>query len=302
MTHSNEVLHEEAAVLVRAIENLFRKLARFLIGRMSLVSLQEILKYVFVEEIENKLRSASPGKNVSLTNLALLSGLDTRTLTKIRNSKNYRRPFCEETDFLREFTPGALILDIWSSTPPYIDELSGRPRVIAVTGKAPSFESLFHDFGRGRGITYSSLLERLVESGAVTRTHEGSRVQLVSKSYLPSNPRDRLGAIEMGFAAIGNMVDTVTGNIEALGTGGDRLYQRGAWTYRLNRELRSDLRNEMRALLEDTDSKARTIIEKNEDKFANSNQITAGVSLFYFEESRESQSAPIKVDSPRGSA
>jgi hypothetical protein len=81
------------------------------------------------------------------------------------------------------------------------------------------------------------------------------------------------------------MVDTVTNNINALGTEQERLYQRGAWTYRLNRTQQSRLRNEMRLLLEDTDSKAREIIEKYEDTFASSNQITAGISLFYFEES-----------------
>jgi hypothetical protein len=280
----NEALNDEAAVLVNSIENLFRKLARFLVGRISLVSLQEILKYVFVEEIENKLRSERPDKNIALTELALLSGLDTRTLTRIRNSSHYRRPFCEERNFLSESAPGAFIIDIWSNTPPYVDQKSGAPITLPISGKSPSFESLFREFGKGRGVTYNSLLERLVESGAVLR-NKNNEVQLVTQSYLPSRANDRRGAIEMGFAALGNMVDTVTNNISALGTEQERLYQRGAWTYRLNKTLKSQLRGELRSLLEKTDLKARKLIEKYEDTFVSPNQITAGVSLFYFEES-----------------
>ena len=179
-------------------------------------------------------------------------------------------------------------MDIWSNTPPYVEERSKRPKTLPVSGETPSFESLFHEFGRGRGVTYKSLLERLVESGAVRRSEDDTKVQLISKSYLPSNASDRLGAIEMGFAAIGNMVDTVTTNIDALGTNEDRLYQRGAWTYRLNKHLKPGLRAEMRSLLEHTDSQARELIEKYEDAFAGPDQMTAGVSLFYFEETTDS--------------
>jgi hypothetical protein len=276
--------HEEAAVLTRAIENLFRKLIRFLIGRVSLVSLQELIRYVFVEEIENKLRSESPTKNIPLTQLALLSGLDTRTLTKIRNSKNYRRPFHQEVTFLREFAPGASILDVWGSKPPYMDETSGEPRALFISGSSPSFEELFEESGKSRGVTYQSLLQRLVESGAVSMDAVHNEVSLILKSYLPSDARDKLGAIELGFAAVGNMVDTVTRNITALDSGEERLYQRGAWTFRLNEQNKSGLRVELRNLLEMTDSSARKIIEKYEDAYVNQDHITAGVSIFYFEE------------------
>jgi hypothetical protein len=284
MPAAPENLHEEAAILTRAIENLFRKLIRFLIGRVSLVRLQELIRYVFVEEIENKLRSESPTKNISLTQLALLSGLDTRTLTKIRNSKNYRRPFHREVTFLREFAPGASILDVWSSKPPYMDESSGAPRTLSILGKSPSFEELFEECGKSRGITYQSLLHRLIDSGAVSMDAEHNEVSLVLKSYLPSDSRDKMGAIELGFAAVGNMVDTVTRNISALDRCEERLYQRGAWTFRLNEQNKSSLRMELRNLLETTDLRARKIIEKYEDPYVNQDQITAGVSMFYFEE------------------
>ena len=202
-------LHEEIAVLNRAVENLCRKLIRFLVGRMSLVSLQEIIRYVFVEEIENKLRLENPKRSIQLTQLALLSGLDTRTLTKIRNSPKYRQPFYEEKNFLREFTPGASILDIWSSRIPYVDERTGEPKALPINGESPSFDSLFEECVKMRGVTSKSLLERLLESNSVELSSDRDLVRLVQKAYLPSDSKDKLGAIEMGFSALGNMVDTV---------------------------------------------------------------------------------------------
>ena len=275
---------EEATILTRAVENLLRRLVRFLVGKVSLLRLQEMMRYIFIDEIENKLRREHPTRNIPLTQLALLSGLDTRTLTKIRNSPKYRKPFHKEANFLKQFVLGASILDEWNSKEPYIDQKSGKPRVLSISGKPPSFESLFLDATKSRGVTYNSLLSRLIESGAVSLNEAGDEVHLVANSYLPSDSKDRLGAIEIGFAALGNLTDTVTKNIDALEVNGDRLFQRGAWTYQLNPENKSDLRRELNLLLEKTDKNARNIIKKYEEEITSSDHISAGVSYFYFED------------------
>jgi hypothetical protein len=280
----NEQL-QDAAVLTRAVENLFRKLIRFLLGRITLVKLQEMIRYLFIEEAENKLKRENPEKNISLTKLALLSGIDTRTLTKVRNSEGYRQPLYRESKFLREFTPGAAILDFWSSRQPFVDPRSGKPKVLKIIGEDSSFETLFSGCIRGRGVTAKSLLQRLAESGAVEIDHKKGTVKLLKRSYLPSSSSDQQGSIQMGFSAIGNMLDTVIHNVESLDTGADRLYQQGAWTYRLSPHNQEVIRNNLRQLLAETDEKARKIIGKYEDKNANPEQITSGISLFYFEES-----------------
>ena len=43
-----------------------------------------MLRDVFIQEAEARLRRERPGKNVPLSQLALLTGLDTRTLIRIR--------------------------------------------------------------------------------------------------------------------------------------------------------------------------------------------------------------------------
>ena len=275
---------KEATILTRAVENYLRRLVRFLVGKVSLLRLQEMIRYIFIDEIENKLRREHPTRNIPLTQLALLSGLDTRTLTKIRNNPKYRQPFHKEANFLKQFVLGASILDEWNSKGQYIDQKSGKPKVLSISGKPPSFESLFLDSTKSRGVTYNSLLSRLIESGAVSQNEAGDKVHLVVNSYLPSDSKDRLGAIEIGFAALGNLTDTVTKNIGALEVNGDRLFQRGAWTYQLNPKNKSDLRRELNLLLEKTDKNARNIIKKYEEEIPSSDHITAGVSYFYFED------------------
>lgn len=284
MPASQDEHMKDAAVLSRAVENVFRRLIRFLVGRISLVKLQEMMRYIYVEEAENKLQTEKPERNTSLTQLALLCGLDTRTLIKIRNSAGYRRPFHTKSSFLKEFNPGAAIIDVWASKAPFVDPESGLPRDLTVSGERESFEALFHEAIRSRGVTPQSLLDRLIECGSVVANEENGRVKLVRRSYLPSQSGDQLGSIEMGFSAIGNLIETVVHNVESLVTGEDRLYQRGAWTYRLSPRNKDALRDELRKLLSDTDDRAREIISGFEEDNSQADSLTAGVSLFYFEE------------------
>jgi hypothetical protein len=53
----------DVATLTRAVEKVFRKLIRMLIGKMSLKKLQEMIQIIFVEETEAKLKREAPGKN-----------------------------------------------------------------------------------------------------------------------------------------------------------------------------------------------------------------------------------------------
>ena len=276
--------HQEAATLTKAVEVVCRKLVRFLIGKMSLVKLQEIIRQIFVEEIENRLRAEKPSKTVSLSQLALLSGLDTRTLTKIRNSKEYRQPLYNEANFLEEFTPGASILDTWCSKPPYIDENTGKPKDLFISNDPESFEALFNECATSRGITYKSLMRRLQESNSIELDERTNKLRLKKSSYLPSSSDDYLGAIDMGFSALGNMIDTVTRNLRSFESGEERFYQRGVWTLRLSDSKKEKMRSALAGLLESTDNEARSIIERHEDKYSTTEQITAGISLFYFEE------------------
>jgi hypothetical protein len=276
--------YEEGILLTRAIENLLRKLIRFLVGKVSLVKLQEMIRSIFIEEIEISLGKENPTKNIALTQLSLLSGLDTRTLIKIRNNPNFRKPFHKDTRFLSQFVVGASIINDWSTKAPYTDEKTGKPRSLKISGECPSFESLFKESIKSRGVRYKSLLRRLVANGIVSINSETGKACLVSNANLPSNSKDQLKAIDNGFSAITHLTETVCENICALESDGEQMFQREIrWDFSDKREV-NDVRSELILLLKKTETEARDIINDNNQKYSATDSNKAGIGLFYFEE------------------
>ena len=276
----------EIETLTRSAEIVLRKLVGFLVGRISLVKLQEMVRFIYVEAAEDQLKSESPSKNVALTKLALVTGLDTRTLTRTRNHETYRRPFHKKSAFLREFTPAAQILDVWSSSPKYLDRDTNLPRKLRLSGASDSFEELFTSTIKSRGLTQQSLLDRLLDNGAVRLCEDGESVELVKQSYLPIHSAEQLGAFEMGYAAAANLMDTIVHNFES-DSDAEKYFQRGVWTHRLPAQRRDDLRAVLNSLLERTEKECREVLLGFEEDFENPSQLTAGISLFYFEDEGE---------------
>jgi hypothetical protein len=274
----------EAAVLTRAIEGVFRKLIRILIGRMSLKKLQEMIQIIFVEEAEEKLREEARGKNVPMSTLAVVTGFDTRTLVKIKSKMSHSKPLHEEKRFLSGITPECSILDIWESSPRYRDSESGTPKTIAIKGPEPSFESLVKESGSTRGVSLVTFLNRLETSGSIEVDRADNSVRMLDKRYTLFESEDQTEKAKVGMAAVGNLLDTVAHNLNPPPDNRDPFHQQGSWTNRLDRGQSGELRKLIKKFLLETDEKAREIMAPFEQDFVTDNQITAGISLFYFEE------------------
>lgn len=274
----------DVAILTRAVENVFRKLIRLLIGKISLKKLQEMIQVIFVEEAEATLKLEHPGKNVALSSLAVVTGIDTRTLVRIKAGDTYLKPFHETERFLRAITPECSVLDVWESNSKYADPESGKPVTLAIKGPEPSFESLIADSNSTRGVTIKSFLQRLQASNSIAVNQPENTVRLIDKRYTPFGSKDHTEQARVGMAAVGNLVDTISHNLSAPSTGDEAFYQRGCWTHRLDKNDRAGLRALVRDFLVKSDEKARKIIKPFEQATARKGQVTAGVSLFYFEE------------------
>ncbi len=274
----------DVAILTIAVENVFRKLMRLLIGKMSLKKLQEMIQVIFIEEAEAKLQRERPGRNVALSTLAVVTGIDTRTLTRIKSQESYLKPFHEEKRFLREITPECSVLDVWESSEDYTDPKTGKPRVLAMSGSKPSFESLINDSNSTRGVTANSFLQRLEASRSIVVDKTKNTVRMIDKRYTPFGSEIQTENARIGMAAVGNLVDTIAYNLKAPEDNGESFYQRGCWTNRLDRKDSRRLREVLKEFLSETDEKARKIIKPFEQDKTGNDQVTAGVSLFYFEE------------------
>lgn len=281
----------DAAILTRAVESVFRKLIRMLLGRMSLKKLQEMIQVIFVEEAEEMLRQETPGKSATLTTLAVITGFDTRTITKIKRNDSYLKPFYQEERFLSEITPECSVLDVWESHPKYRDSGSGKPRVLPIRGSAYSFESLIGESVSTRGVTVTSFLQRLEASQSIVVDKTSNTVRMIDKRYTPFESNDKTEHAKIGMAVVGNLVDTIAHNLDASSQSGEPFYQQGCWTNRLKKEDSRKLREMVRVFLLESDERARKIIAPFEQSHADAGQVTAGISMFYFEEEGQNQQA-----------
>lgn len=271
---------QEASLLARAVENVFRKLIRLLVGRISLVRLQEMMRHIYVEETELKLRAESPGKNVPLTRLALSTGLDTRALIRIRERIQLGEPQYRQ-QFLSELTPESAVVEAWASRVRSSRD-AGDAAVLDYGSEGSGFEALVRAAVPTRGITTQSILQRLVATRSVGQDREQKRLRLLVDHYSPYLSQDEPNIVNAAFSAVSNLISTIEHNVDA--EQGDLLLQRQKWTFRLAPEDLAAFRQAMREMLERHEAEADAAIEPWEQDRYDSGLITAGVGFYYFEE------------------
>mgnify|MGYP001818327754 CR=1 FL=1 len=265
---------QEADLLARAVENVFRKLIRFLVGRISLVKLQEMIRFIYIDETEKKLKAENPGKNVPLTRLALNTGLDTRTLTRVREQLYQGEPQYEP-QFLAELTPESALVEAWA-------KLGGDSTVLEYGSEDADFEKLVRATISTRGITIQSIIKRLVDTQSVEQDKETRRLKLLVDHFSPYLSDDEPNMINAAFSAVSNLLTTIEFNVDI--SPDERLFQRQTWTFRLSPDDRQEFRQAMRKMLEQYEEDSMHAIEPWEMEQFGDGQLTAGVGFYYFEE------------------
>jgi len=270
---------QEAELLTRAVENVFRRLIRFLVGRISLVRLQEMIRHIYVEETERKLQAEAPGKNVPLSRLALNTGLDTRALVQIRHKlqtegSQYRQ------QFLAELTPESAVVEAWAGHIRNSGSAAGG-HVLDYGHEGAGFERLVKSTVSIRGITSQTIIQRLVDTNSVERDREQRTLKLLVDHYSPYLSQDEPNIFNAAFSAISNLISTLEHNVDAEQV--DKLFQRQAWTFRLDPRRLAEFRTAMRTMLEQCESDALQTIEPWELDQYGGDLVTAGVGFYYFE-------------------
>lgn len=276
----------ESSLFIHALELVFRKLIRLLIGKMSLRKIQEMIQIIFVEEAEAKLKQKRPGENVALADLAILADTDTRTIKRTRSYCELSTPLYQDSAFLSQLAPETCVLDNWQNDPKYLDPKTGEPMILKVTGDEASFESLVRDYTSTNGVVIDQFIKHLEEAGSIEVLFGGKKVRFLNEQYVSFASSNEMTSLKIGLAAVSNLLDTITHNIHAPQHGEGAFYQRGCWTTRLNKEDRRKLRELTSSFLLKSDEDARELIGQYERKSADNEQITAGISMFYFEEDK----------------
>jgi len=281
MASSPTSTFEDVAALSRVVENVFRKLIRILVGRMTLKKLQEMIQVIFVQETEAKLKKEAPGKSVALGDLSLLTGVDTRTIKKARSFIALSDPMHMNQEFLDGFMPFFKLFDMWFNDPDYFDTDAGRPRVLRIAGEGNTFTRLVKAAIPARGLTMYAILKRLKDVGVIEEDTEKGTVRLLQEDNVFIS-KDELDLLDVGFTAIANLVGTVAHNIRQ-GTG-KKFYQRGCWNYQFDPSDMEHVRAAIYEFLTKADTEARALITSLANPTRKPDQLTAGISMFYFEE------------------
>ena len=278
----NPALHN-ISHLTLAVEKVFRKLIRMLIGKMSLKKLQEMIQIIFIEEAEATLKREAPGKNVALGDIALQTGVDTRTIKRVRTYIATSKPIHQDNNFLDGFMPLFKVFDLWMNDTRYFDVRTGKPRQLNIEGDGSSFSELVKVAIQSRGLTAQAVLKRLKEIEIVEVDVQAGTVILKQKDNVFISKND-LDLLEVGLTAIDNLVSTVNHNIQNHMNEDARYFQRGSWNYQFNPENIDHVRNVIHRYLRKIDTQSKGLISSLAESEGQKGQLTAGISMFYFEE------------------
>jgi len=264
--------HEQGARLASAIERVIRPFVRLIVGRISCGFLVQQIKRIYIEEARRWIEKNDHHGRVTKSKLAMLSGLDTRTISAIE-SQGASPEECTVGDLCAE----AGVLYRWTSNPEFQDA-DGLPRNLSIMGKSRSFQSLVSST-IGRNVTYQTVLERLLESGNV-EIEDDEFVRLVSPYYQPVKASEQT-IIDAGSVSIGRLTETILFNLEA-SEKSDRLLQQDRLSRRIPKKDLPELKTKARDLTERQILEMETLIDSYEIEGNAEDQCLFGIGWYQF--------------------
>ena len=259
----------DSASLTNAVGLVLRRIVRLMVGTVSFPALIEILKTLYVEEAEKKIKRI--GSKPTRSALALLTGLDTRVVSVVIN-KDYDitlepKNICAEN----------ALLDMWANDPFFLDEDTNEPLILPIEGRGRTFQGLVLR-SIGRNITIKTVLDRLLSSGNIRTISDGTeQVEMLSLFYSPIT-NDRAKMTDIAFIESSRVLSAAIHNMNS--EIDSRVPQQGRWTYRLSPKRYREFRNEARLLLQKQIKEGEALLEKFEDAKKQPGQLTVGIGWY----------------------
>jgi len=96
--------------------------------------------------------------------------------------------------------------------------------------------------------------------------------------------KDDLDLLDVGFTAIGHLASTIGHNIQNNLDEDAKYFQRGSWDYQFDPKKMDRVRKAIHRYLRKEDTRSRNLITSLAESGPQKGQLTAGISMFYFEE------------------
>jgi len=263
---------DQGTRIARAIERMVRPMIRLIVGRVSCGFLVQQIRRVYIEEARRWIEKNDPRGRVTKSKLAMLSGLDTRTISSIEENQNG-----SENCSVADLCPEAGVLHKWRSSKAFVDD-TGQPKLLPIFGRSIAFQALVGS-AVGRNVTCQTVLERLVESGNVEIV-DGDYVRLLHPYYQPIKSSDET-LIDAGSLSVGRLLSTVVRNLSAEDEQ-ERLLQQDRWSRRIPAHLEEQVTAEIRELLDRQIEEVCEVLDRYEEDESSQDQKVFGVGWFTF--------------------
>ena len=258
-----------SASFTNAVGLVLRRIVRLMVGAVSFPALIEIMKTLYVEEAEKKIKKT--GSKPTKSALALMTGLDTRVVSVVVN-KEYDltlepKNICAEN----------ALLDMWANDPFFSNPETGLPLVLPIEGRGRTFQGLVLR-SIGRNITIKTVLDRLLSSGNIRTISDGTeQVEMLSLFYSPIT-NDRAKMTDIAFIESSRVLSAAIHNMNS--DIDSRVPQQGRWTYRLPPARYKEFRKEARLLLQKQIKEGEALLENFEDSQKKPGQLTVGIGWY----------------------
>jgi len=274
---------ENVSWLVDAISRMVRPIVRFSIGRVSCTALVDIVRLTYVQEARNHLQAQNPDKKVTRSALALLCGMDGRAIKTFED--NADREYVA-SDVCSEAT----ILGVWKNDEMFRNPETEEPAELLIHGPHGTFQRLVTK-AAGRAVTVQTVLEKLVDSGNVKLSDDGTRVTLVDPYYQPVKFSER-AALEASSLAVSRLGATLQHNVNRFENDQPPWLQQDRWCTRIPSQRLDIVRAEMRAVLNRHIIEVEEFLDGEEQPASEPEESTVGVGWYYWEKTPHNRPQP----------
>lgn len=265
---------EDVELSLQITGRMFSTLAAMNVGKVPFDQAIAMLRQAYVKAAVRHLEREQPGKRLTRSALALLTGMDSRTVASILASDNAQDD-CQEV----HQSPHAQVLGSWASHDKWRDPDTGQPAQLIIYGAGNTFQALVKST-IGKSVSYSMVLETLIESGNLRKVGD-NRVELVDRMFHSKSDLSRKRQSNRMVYGLGK---NIVRYLEA--DDAEPQWPRGMiWNQRVKPDMLPELRDRLRSLLADKHAyQIGETIDTCADQEDRDGQATAGVGWYYWED------------------
>ena len=269
--------------LLAAFRSLMTPLIRILLR--SGITYQEfggVLKDVYVSVCGREM--TLPGRKLSLSRVAIATGLTRREVAKIVRSEGKTQWGVWSNAGL-----AASVLEVWHTDAQYLAPY-GYPRDLKIDGTdaVPTFEDLVRRFSSD--VPHEVLIGELVRVGAARVLEGGQYLRVLKRTYIPTDMTAEM--VQIFSQAVRRYIETVDYNL-GRGKGEEKRFDRMVYPDGGLRVVdveifQQEIREYLETVIQEIDQKSSTYPRPSRNKGEKS--VEVGVGIYFYQEANEERS------------